>query len=99
MLFDAEMIKREADADEENKPEHQRYPAQRGSCATNSATIEIVIATAQGQRCNTHSSHGTSPPQYCEDSAAPSTTALAASTKPAKARVEKAQVDNIIRYR
>jgi hypothetical protein len=59
-----------------------------GRCPTNSAMIEIVIATAQGQRCSTHNSHGTSPPQYCEESAAPSTAALAISTKPAKTRVD-----------
>ena len=45
------------------------------------AINEITIAAAQGQRCIKQSSHGASPPQYCEISAPPSTTALAARTK------------------
>ena len=45
------------------------------------AINEIIIAAAQGQRCSKQSSHGASPPQYCEIKALASTAALATRTK------------------
>jgi len=45
------------------------------------AINEIMIAAAQGQRCSKQSSHGASPPQYCEIKAPLSTEALATRTK------------------
>ena len=50
------------------------------------AINEVMIAATQGQRCSKQSSHGASPPQYCETQALPSTAALAARTKSGKRR-------------
>src|SRR5206468_10284976 len=61
------------------------------------AINEITIATPQGQRCRRHSSHGASPPAYCDSSAPPSAITLATKTKirklgaPARMISEKAQ--------
>src|SRR5665213_1706683 len=52
--------------------------------------VAIAIATHHGQRCSRQSSHGASPPQYCDSSAAPSTAALATSTAPANCLVVRA---------
>ena len=63
------------------------YVGKAGRLPTIVATNAITIATAHGKRCNRHSSQGASPPQYCDSSAAPSTTALAPRTNEVKARV------------
>jgi hypothetical protein len=56
----------------------------------NHAAAAIAIATHHGQRCSKHNSHGCSPPQDCDNSTAPSTATLAASTAPANPRVVRA---------
>src|SRR5215831_4317343 len=61
-------------------------------------THEITIAAPHGHRWARHSSQGVSPPQYCDASAAPSTTALAAKTKAGKARVRAAMPSKIAQH-
>src|SRR5690242_1473068 len=58
-----------------------------GRLPTIVATNEITIAAPHGHRWTRHSSQGASPPQYCDASAAQSTTVLATRTEAGKPRI------------
>ena len=86
MLLDADMVEREQHADREYDRESNATQGSAARLPTISATRATTIAAAHGQRCSRHSSHGASPPQYCDKNAVPRTTTLANSTKPANGR-------------
>ena len=87
LLLDPDMVKANVMLAANTTARTSATQGSAGRLPTSRATNEIVIEAAHGQRCSRHNSQGASPPQYCDNSAAPRTTADAVSAKPAKLRV------------